>query len=199
MAAVHFQDGLPGFCADREGGADGPFAEQYHPGRPWVTVRARWGRLVRSPVYGARGMAATAQPLASRSPWTFSSEGVARWMRPLRPTLPWNCGAHRQRHWRRSVRHRLGPEQEALYGYSGSGRSPAGQDLDLNSRIEQLRSEGGLPKVIPAFPPMAPCGNLARYGRWLVCPARPLGQARYGRGSRAGSGLRRLGFPCRRS
>ena len=68
------------------------------------------------------------------------------------------------------------PEQEALYGYNGSGRSPAGQDLDaLNSRIEQLRSEGGLPKGYSGIPshgslsvtvPGTVDGWFALHGRW---------------------------------
>ena len=151
----------------------------------------------RSPVYGARGMAATAQPLASQIALDILKRGGSA----VDAAIAANAALGLMEPTGNGIGGDLfaivwDPEQEALYGYNGSGRSPAGQDLDaLNSRIEQLRSEGGLPKGYSGIPshgslsvtvPGTVDGWFALHGRW---------GARYGRGSRAGSGLRRLRIP----
>ena len=50
------------------------------------------------------------------------------------------------------------PEQEALYGYNGSGAVPRGRILTHSTRgLNSCGRRVDCPRVIPAFPPMAPC------------------------------------------
>lgn len=131
----------------------------------------------RSPVYGARGMAATAQPLASQIALDILKKGGSA----VDAAIAANAALGLMEPTGNGIGGDLfaivwDPEQEALYGYNGSGRSPAGQDLDaLNSRIEQLRSEGGLPEGYSGIPshgslsvtvPGTVDGWFALHGRW---------------------------------
>ncbi len=121
-------------------------------GRP---VGEAWSR---SPVYGSRGMAATAQPLASQVALDVLRAGGSAVDAAIAANAalglmePTGCGIGGDLFaivW--------DPATRKLYGYNGSGRSPQGQSLgQLEARIEAARARGepgssaaGIPAIGP--------------------------------------------------
>ncbi len=109
-------------------------------GRP---VGEIWSR---SPVYGTRGMAATAHPLASQVALDVLKQGgnavdaaiaANAALGLMEPTGNGIGGDIFVLMW--------DPETQRLYGYNGSGRSPLGQSLEqLKARIAALKASGEL-------------------------------------------------------
>ncbi len=110
----------------------------------------------RSPVYGARGMAATAQPLASQVAIDILKQGGSA----VDAAIAANAALGLMEPTGNGIGGDLfaivwDPASGQLYGYNGSGRSPQGRSLDdLKQRIADMQSEGRLPEGhqgIPAF------------------------------------------------
>lgn len=131
---------------------DRPVAELGGGGRP---VGAPYSRSV---VYGANGMAATAQPLASQVALDILKAGGTAVDAAIAANAalglmePTGCGIGGDLFaiiW--------DPQSGRLLGYNGSGRSPAGLSLDeLVSRIADLRARGGIPPGFAGIPPLGP-------------------------------------------
>ncbi len=110
----------------------------------------------RSPVYGARGMAATAQPLASQVAIDILKQGGSA----VDAAIAANAALGLMEPTGNGIGGDLfaivwDPVSAKLYGYNGSGRSPQGRSLDdLKQRIADMQSAGRLPEDhegIPAF------------------------------------------------
>ncbi len=144
-------------------------------GRP---VGEAWSR---SPVYGANGIAATAQPLASQVALDVLRRGGSAVDAAIAANAalglmePTGCGIGGDLFaivW--------DPATRELYGYNGSGRSPRGQDLALlKARLAaakaagEPRSEGeGIPPVgpLPVTVPGTVDGWFALHGRFGKLP-----------------------------
>ncbi len=108
----------------------------------------------RSPVYGSHGMAATAQPLASQAALDVLRQGGSAVDAAIaaNATLglmePVGCGIGGDLFaivW--------DPKTKRLYGYNGSGRSPARRSLaDLKAKLKgakQIPPVGSLPVTVP--------------------------------------------------
>ena len=121
------------------------------PAAPAVASDGGGTRLVgsafatRSPVYGARGMAATAQPLATQVAVDVLKQGGSAVDAAIAANAalglmePVGCGIGGDLFaivW--------DPKTKRLYGYNGSGRAPAGRTL------EQLKAKLKGSKTIPA-------------------------------------------------
>ena len=108
----------------------------------------------RSPVYGARGMAATAQPLASQVAIDILKQGGSAVDAAIAANAalglmePTGCGIGGDLFaivW--------DPISGQLYGYNGSGRAARGLDLDgMKQRIAALKNAGKLPADYPGIP-----------------------------------------------
>ncbi|WP_205743101.1 gamma-glutamyltransferase [Halioglobus maricola] len=121
-------------------------------GRP---VGAAWSR---SPVYGTRGMAATAHPLASQVALDVLKQGgnavdaaiaANAALGLMEPTGNGIGGDIFILLW--------DPKTKKLHGYNGSGRSPKGQSLaELKSRIAAMKASGELPEDYQGIPSHGP-------------------------------------------
>lgn len=121
-------------------------------GRP---VGAPWSR---SPVYGSRGMAATAHPLASQVALDILKEGGSAVdaaiaanaaLGLMEPTGNGIGGDVFAIVW--------DPETLKLHGYNGSGRSPQGQTLEqLQERITAMQARGELAADFEGIPSHGP-------------------------------------------
>lgn len=148
------------------------FAQPLGPGaRP---VGADWSR---SPVYSTRGMAATAQPLASQIAIDVLKQGGSA----VDAAIAANAALGLMEPTGNGIGGDLfaivwDPATETLHGYNGSGRSPRGRDLPtLLTRIAALRSDGVLPADYDGIPshgslsvtvPGTVDGWFALHGRW---------------------------------
>jgi gamma-glutamyltranspeptidase / glutathione hydrolase len=121
-------------------------------GRP---VGANWSR---SPVYGSRGMAATAQPLASQVALDILKQGGTA----VDAAIAANAALGLMEPTGNGIGGDIfvivwDPKTRQLYGYNGSGRSPGGQSLEqLQARIEKMKSQGGLPEDYQGIPSHGP-------------------------------------------
>lgn len=122
-------------------------------GRP---VGEAWSR---SPVYGSKGMAATAHPLASQVALDVLKEGGSA----VDAAIAANAALGLMEPTGNGIGGDMfvivwDPESRKLYGYNGSGRSPAGQTLEqLQGRIDTMKASGALPtdhQGIPSFGPL---------------------------------------------
>ncbi len=110
----------------------------------------------RSPVYGARGMAATAQPLASQVAIDVLKQGGSA----VDAAIAANAALGLMEPTGNGIGGDLfaivwDPASEKLYGYNGSGRSPQGRSLeDLRQRITDMKSAGRLPENYQGIPPL---------------------------------------------
>ncbi len=110
----------------------------------------------RSPVYGAKGMAATAQPLASQVAIDVLKQGGSA----VDAAIAANAALGLMEPTGNGIGGDLfaivwDPTSGKLYGYNGSGRSPQGRSMeDLKQSIAEMKSAGRLPEDhdgIPAF------------------------------------------------
>ncbi len=114
-------------------------------------VGADWSR---SPVYGAKGMAATAHPLASQVAVDVLKAGGSAvdaaiaanaTLGLMEPTGNGIGGDLFAMVW--------DPATEQLYGYNGSGRAPMGRDLDtMLAKIAAMKASGALPQDYEGIP-----------------------------------------------
>ena len=110
----------------------------------------------RSPVYGALGMAATAQPLASQVAIDVLKQGGSA----VDAAIAANAALGLMEPTGNGIGGDLfaivwDPASEKLYGYNGSGRSPQGRSLeDLRQRITDMKSAGRLPENYQGIPPL---------------------------------------------
>ncbi len=110
----------------------------------------------RSVVYASNGMAATAQPLASQVAVDILQAGGSAVDAAVAANAalglmePTGCGIGGDIFviiW--------DPKSQQLYGYNGSGRSPAGRSLEqLKSQIAELKAQGKLPEDFVGIPPL---------------------------------------------
>ena len=109
----------------------------------------------RSPVFGANGMAATAQPLASQVAVDILKQGGSA----VDAAIAANAALGLMEPTGNGIGGDLfaivwDPTSAKLYGYNGSGRSPKAMDLDsLKQRISLLKNEGKLAEDYPGIPP----------------------------------------------
>lgn len=144
-------------------------------GRP---TGADWSR---SPVYGANGMAATAQPLASQVALDILRRGGSA----VDAAIAANAALGLMEPTGNGIGGDLfaivwDPDSKRLHGYNGSGRSPLKRDLEaLQRRIESMKSTGILPDDYSGIPshgslsvtvPGAVDGWYALHGRWGRLP-----------------------------
>ncbi|WP_201771602.1 gamma-glutamyltransferase [Pseudohaliea rubra] len=117
-------------------------------GRP---VGEAWSR---SPVYGAGGMAATAQPLASQVAIDVLKAGGSA----IDAAIAANAALGLMEPTGNGIGGDIffiiwDPETEQLYGYNGSGRAPEGRSLDdLKARIAGLKAAGAVPEDLEGIP-----------------------------------------------
>ncbi len=110
----------------------------------------------RSPVYGARGMAATAQPLASQVAIEILKQGGSA----VDAAIAANAALGLMEPTGNGIGGDLfaivwDPASGKLYGYNGSGRSPKGRTLeDLQQRIATMKTEGNLAQDHEGIPPL---------------------------------------------
>ena len=110
----------------------------------------------RSPVYGARGMAATAQPLASQIAIDVLKQGGSA----MDAAIAANAALGLMEPTGNGIGGDLfaivwDPSSAKLYGYNGSGRSPRNLDLDgLKERIATMKSDGRLADNHAGIPPL---------------------------------------------
>ncbi|MEE4659195.1 MAG: gamma-glutamyltransferase family protein [Halieaceae bacterium] len=108
----------------------------------------------RSPVYGARGMAATAQPLASQVAVDVLKQGGS----PVDAAIAANAALGLMEPTGNGIGGDLfaivwDPASGMLYGYNGSGRSPRGRTREaLLDEIARLKSEGKLDEDAQGIP-----------------------------------------------
>ncbi len=108
----------------------------------------------RSPVYGANGMAATAQPLASQVAIDILKAGGSA----VDAAIAANATLGLMEPTGNGVGGDIfiiiwDPATKQLYGYNGSGRSPAGRDLaQLKDQIDQLKRAGKVPPDLQGIP-----------------------------------------------
>ena len=130
-------------------GAD---AELGAGGRP---VGENWSR---SPVYGSKGMAATAHPLASQIALDILQEGGSA----VDAAIAANAALGLMEPTGNGIGGDLfviiwDPASQQLYGYNGSGRSPQGQSLEqLKTRIDSMKQRGELALDYQGIPKLGP-------------------------------------------
>ncbi len=131
---------LGAFSADELGGGGRPVGADFS----------------RSPVFGANGIAATAQPLASQVAIDVLKQGGSA----VDAAIAANAALGLMEPTGNGIGGDLfaivwDPASDKLYGYNGSGRSPQGRSLDdIKQRIADMKSAGRLPEDhegIPAF------------------------------------------------
>ncbi|WP_238946745.1 gamma-glutamyltransferase [Seongchinamella unica] len=121
-------------------------------GRP---VGEIWSR---SPVYGSKGMAATAQPLASQVALDILKQGGTA----VDAAIAANAALGLMEPTGNGIGGDIfvivwDPASRQLHGYNGSGRSPRGQNLaELKSRIDALKAQGQLPADARGIPSHGP-------------------------------------------
>ena len=117
-------------------------------GRP---VGEPWSR---SPVYGAGGMAATAQPLASQVAVDVLKAGGSA----VDAAIAANAALGLMEPTGNGIGGDIffiiwDPETRQLYGYNGSGRAPQGRSLEaLTARIAELKAAGAVPGDLEGIP-----------------------------------------------
>lgn len=117
-------------------------------GRP---VGEPWSR---SPVYGAGGMAATAQPLASQVAIDVLKAGGSA----VDAAIAANASLGLMEPTGNGIGGDIffiiwDPETDKLYGYNGSGRAPQRRSLDdLKTRIAELKATGTVPEDLEGIP-----------------------------------------------
>ena len=100
----------------------------------------------RSPVFGANGMAATAQPLASQIAIDILKQGGSA----VDAAIAANAALGLMEPTGNGIGGDIfaivwDPESKRLYGYNGSGRSPASRDLaQLRAKIDAMKAAGAL-------------------------------------------------------
>ncbi|MEH6634162.1 MAG: gamma-glutamyltransferase [Halioglobus sp.] len=121
-------------------------------GRP---VGAIWSR---SPVYGSKGMAATAHPLASQVALDILKAGGTA----VDAAIAANAALGLMEPTGNGIGGDIffiiwDPKTHKLHGYNGSGRSPAGQTLEqLQARIDAMKARGELPADHQGIPSHGP-------------------------------------------
>ncbi|MEP4149064.1 MAG: gamma-glutamyltransferase [Halioglobus sp.] len=121
-------------------------------GRP---VGENWSR---SPVYGNKGMAATAHPLASQVALDILKEGGSA----VDAAIAANAALGLMEPTGNGIGGDIfviiwDPKSQQLYGYNGSGRSPQGQTLaQLQTRIDVMKERGELPDDFDGIPSHGP-------------------------------------------
>ncbi|MFK8021300.1 MAG: gamma-glutamyltransferase [Pseudomonadales bacterium] len=121
-------------------------------GRP---IGENWSR---SPVYGSKGMAATAHPLASQVALDILKQGGS--------AVDGAIAANAALGLMEPTGNGIGgdifvivwdPKSKQLYGYNGSGRSPKGQSLEqLQAYIDAMKQRGELPEDYQGIPHHGP-------------------------------------------
>ncbi len=117
--------------------------------------RAVGANYSRSPVYGAQGMAATAQPLASQVAVDVLKQGGSA----VDAAIAANAALGLMEPTGNGIGGDLfaivwDPATSKLYGYNGSGRSPKGRSLDaLLKKIAAMKTAGALPADFRGLPP----------------------------------------------
>jgi gamma-glutamyltranspeptidase/glutathione hydrolase len=138
LALTLLASGLSASAAEQE---ETMIAELGPGGRP---VGAAYSR---SPVYGANGMASTAQPLASQVALDILQAGGSA----VDAAIAANAALGLMEPTGNGIGGDVfvivwDPDSRRLHGYNGSGRSPQGRTLaDLRARIEALKQAGVLP------------------------------------------------------
>lgn len=140
-------------------------------GEPWS----------RSVVYGAKGMAATAQPLASQVAVDVLKAGGSA----VDAAIAANAALGLMEPTGNGIGGDIffiiwDPASQQLYGYNGSGRSPAKLSLtQLQDKLAAMRSSGELPADLAGLPPLGPLpvtvpgtvdGWFAMHGRFGKLP-----------------------------
>lgn len=121
-------------------------------GRP---VGENWSR---SPVYGSKGMAATAHPLASQVALDILKEGGSA----VDAAIAANAALGLMEPTGNGIGGDIfvivwDPKSKQLYGYNGSGRSPQGQSLaQLQTRIDGMKERGELADDFEGIPRHGP-------------------------------------------
>jgi gamma-glutamyltranspeptidase/glutathione hydrolase len=121
-------------------------------GRP---VGEAWSRSV---VYGANGMAATAQPLASQVAVDILKAGGSA----VDAAIAANAALGLMEPTGNGIGGDIffiiwDPASRQLYGYNGSGRSPANLNLEqLQAKLAAMRASGELPADSLGLPPLGP-------------------------------------------
>lgn len=121
-------------------------------GRP---VGENWSR---SPVYGSRGMAATAHPLASQVALDILKQGGSA----VDAAIAANAALGLMEPTGNGIGGDIfviiwDPQSKQLYGYNGSGRSPRGQSLEqLQVHIAAMKARGELPVDYQGIPKYGP-------------------------------------------
>lgn len=108
----------------------------------------------RSPVYASNGMAATAQPLASQVAIDILKAGGSA----VDAAIAANAALGLMEPTGNGIGGDIfviiwDPSSEKLYGYNGSGRSPAGRDIDrLRKQISELKRSGKVAADLQGIP-----------------------------------------------
>lgn len=152
MSLQSCNSAMPKSQASTTAVATSPGLELGAGGRP---VGQAWSRSV---VYGANGMAATAQPLASQLAVDILKAGGSA----VDAAIAANAALGLMEPTGNGIGGDIffiiwDPASKQLYGYNGSGRSPAKLSLaQLQARLTAMRASGELPADMQGLPPLGP-------------------------------------------